>query len=94
MVAALARVCPSVTDRIVARRVRTPTDLAADLSLSGGHVHHGEHAFDQLLCMRPSVDCAQYTTPIAGLYLCGSGVHPGGGITCAPGALSRRQYCR
>jgi phytoene dehydrogenase-like protein len=86
----LARHCPKVTERIVARQVLSPADLASRYRLSGGHLHHGEHAIDQLLFMRPTVDCARYRTPIAGLWLGGSGSHPGGGITCAPGALCAR----
>jgi len=68
----------------------TPADLEETFSLSGGHLLHGEPAPDQLLFMRPTVDLSQYTTPIAGLYLCGSGSHPGGGITGVPGALASR----
>jgi phytoene dehydrogenase-like protein len=86
----LARHCPKLKERIVAREVLTPVDLEERYGLTGGHIHHGEHAFDQLLFMRPSVDCAKYATPVPGLFLGGSGNHPGGGITCAPGALAAR----
>jgi phytoene dehydrogenase-like protein len=86
----LARHCPTVPERIVARDVLSPADLASRYRLTGGHLHHGEHAIDQLLFMRPTVDCARYATPITGLYLGGSGSHPGGGVTCAPGALAAR----
>jgi len=70
--------------------VLTPADLERRYRLTGGHIHHGEHALDQLLFMRPTVDCAEYTTPVRGLFLGGSGSHPGGGVTCAPGALAAR----
>lgn len=90
----LARYCPTVKDRIVAREVLTPADLEQRYRLTNGHIHHGEHATDQLLFMRPSVDCADYTTPIPGLFLCGSGSHPGGGVTCAPGALAAKAILR
>jgi phytoene dehydrogenase-like protein len=86
----LARYCPTVRERIVTRDLLTPADLAERYRLTGGHIHHGEHALDQLLFMRPSVDCAKYQTPIAGLFLGGSGSHPGGGLSCAPGALAAR----
>lgn len=87
VVGCLAEAAPGVDSRVVAREVLTPVDLAADYGLSGGNIHHGEHALDQLLCMRPAPCCAHYGTPIPGLYLCGSGSHPGGGITGVPGAL-------
>jgi phytoene dehydrogenase-like protein len=84
----LERYAPGITSQVVARQVLTPNDLEAAHGLSGGHLYHGEHAMDQLSVLRPSVDCGHYRTPLGGLYLCGSGSHPGGGITCAPGALA------
>lgn len=66
--------------------VLTPVDLESRYGATHGHIYHGEHALDQLL-VRPSPECARYATPIPGLYLCGSGSHGGGGLTCAPGAL-------
>jgi len=86
----LADHAPGLRDRIVAAEALTPADLEARYGLTGGHVHHGEEALDQLLHLRPDVDCARYATPIGGLFLCGSGSHPGGGVTCAPGALAAR----
>ena len=83
----LARYAPGLTDAIVAREVLTPFDLAERYGLVQGHILHGEHALDQLI-LRPTPECARYHTPIKGLYLCGSGSHPGGGITCGPGALA------
>ena len=85
--ARLATVSPSCGDRIVAHEVLTPADLERDYRLTGGHVHHGEHGLDQMLSMRPVSSCARYATPLPGLFLCGSGSHPGGGITGAPGML-------
>lgn len=79
---------PGLTDRIVAAELVTPVDLEARYHVSGGHLYHGEHALDQLLFMRPTIQCSQYTTPIHGLHPCGSGSHPGGGLTLAPGALA------
>jgi phytoene dehydrogenase-like protein len=88
VVEALERVAPGTKERIVAREVLSPADIEARYGLTGGHVHHGEHALDQLLFMRPAPALAHYRTPIEGLYLGGSGSHPGGGVTCRPGALA------
>jgi phytoene dehydrogenase-like protein len=71
----------------VAREVLSPVDLEKRYGLVQGHILHGEHALDQLI-LRPTQDCTRYHTPIKGLYLCGGGSHPGGGITCGPGALA------
>jgi phytoene dehydrogenase-like protein len=90
----LERACPGLKSMLLADRLKTPKDLAEDYGLSGGHLFHGEHAPDQLLFMRPNTACAEYTTPIDGLYLCGSGSHPGGGVTGAPGALSARRLLK
>jgi phytoene dehydrogenase-like protein len=89
-VASLARYAPDVTSSIVHRVVRTPADLAEEHGLTNGHVHHGEHALDQMI-VRPFPGCARYRTPIDGLVLCGSGSHPGGGITGGPGLLAARE---
>ncbi|MGD9089318.1 MAG: NAD(P)/FAD-dependent oxidoreductase [Desulfobacterales bacterium] len=78
---------PGLTDAIVARQVLSPVDLEQRYGLVQGHILHGEHALDQLI-LRPTPECARFHTPIKGLYLCGSGSHPGGGITCGPGALA------
>ena len=87
VVTALAQYAPGVRDAIVAREVLSPVDLEKRYGLVQGHLLHGEHALDQML-LRPSPECARYQTPIKGLYLCGSGSHPGGGITCGPGVLA------
>jgi phytoene dehydrogenase-like protein len=72
---------------VVARQVLVPVDLEEKYGLHGGHLHHGEHSLDQLL-VRPTPECVHYETPLKGLWLCGSGSHPGGGLTCAPGELA------
>lgn len=86
----LARHAPNVRDLVVAHRIETPDVLAERLALDGGHLHHAELALDQALFLRPTASCARYATPLEGLWLCGSGSHPGGGLTCAPGALAAR----
>jgi phytoene dehydrogenase-like protein len=83
----LSEYAPSLRNVVEAVNVLTPADIEERYGITGGHVYHGEHALDQLL-IRPTPECAQYATPIKGLYLCGSGSHPGGGITCAPGFMS------
>jgi phytoene dehydrogenase-like protein len=90
--AAVQRLSAHVGDlepRIHAELLSTPADLEREFGLPGGQIHHGEHALDQLL-VRPAPECARYATPIEGLFLCGGGSHPGGGISCAPGALGAR----
>lgn len=88
VVSALARHCPDVEASVVARQVLTPEDLHHRFRLTGGHVFHGEHAADQLLFLRPNLACSDHVTPIAGLFLCGAGTHPGGGVTGAPAMLA------
>ena len=73
------------------RQVLTPVDLEETYGVTGGHILHGEAALDQLFTMRPLLDWAQYRTPVRGLYLCGSGTHPGGGVTGAPGFNASRE---
>ncbi|HEX2443627.1 MAG TPA: hypothetical protein VHJ77_06745, partial [Vicinamibacterales bacterium] len=76
----LAHYAPDIERRAVHRQILTPLDLERDLGLSGGHIHHGELALDQLFTMRPMLGWARYATPIRSLFLCGAGTHPGGGI--------------
>ena len=85
---------PNLPELIVARQVITPLDLERTYGLSGGHIHHGEQSLDQFFIFRPVIGWAQYRTPIANLYLCGSGTHPGGGITGASGANASREIIK
>ncbi len=85
----LARFAPKIESGIVAQEILTPVDIERRYGVAGGHLYHADHALDQLFA-RPIPECAQYATPIAGLYLCGSGCWPGGGLTCAPGANAAR----
>jgi phytoene dehydrogenase-like protein len=86
VVETLGRYAPGIAERIVAGRVLAPVDVARRYGVTGGHIHHVEHALDQMI-VRPVPECERHATPIPGLYLGGSGTHPGGGLTCAPGAL-------
>ncbi len=85
----LERYLPDLRSAVVDSEVLSPADLESEFNLPGGHLLHGEPGLDQLL-VRPTPECARYRTPFDGLYLCGSGSHPGGGITCAPGALAAK----
>jgi phytoene dehydrogenase-like protein len=82
---------PGLAGRIVARHVTTPADLEREFGLSGGHPMHGELALDQVFAWRPLLGHARYRIAgIRGLYLCGAGAHPGGGITGGPGRNAAR----
>jgi phytoene dehydrogenase-like protein len=70
---------------VLGRQVLTPLDLEETYGLTGGHPSHGEPALDQLFVTRPLLGWARYRSPIAGLYLCSAGTHPGGGVTGGPG---------
>ncbi len=85
---------PDIRETILARQVLTPVDLEETYGLTGGHIFHGEHALDQLFAFRPLLGWGQYRTPIKHLYLCGSGTHPGGGLTGASGANASREILR
>ena len=82
---------PGIAESIVARHVVTPADLEREYGLSGGHPMHGEHALDQVFAWRPLLGHARYRLAgIRGLYLCGAGAHPGGGVTGGPGKNAAR----
>jgi len=87
----LERYAPGFGRQVVARQVVTPLDLERDYGLSGGHPFHGEPGLDQWFLWRPLFGHARYRMPLEGLYLAGSGAHPGGGITGAPGANAARE---
>ncbi len=90
----IAEYAPNVPASIIARRVFTPLDLERTFGITEGNIFHGELSLDQLFFMRPLPDCSQYRTPIEGLYLCGAGTHPGGGVTGAPGYNASHQVLR
>ena len=90
----LTRYAPSIKNLIVGRQVITPLDLERTYGLNGGHLMHGEQSLDQFFTFRPLIGWAQYRTPIAGLYLCGAGTHPGGGVTGGPGVNAAREIIK
>jgi phytoene dehydrogenase-like protein len=90
----LSKFAPGLKDLIIAGQVLTPLDLEETYGLSGGHIHHGEQSLDQFFTFRPLIGFAQYRTPLKGLYLCGAGTHPGGGITGLPGANAAREIAK
>ena len=90
-IAALETVAPGIGKLVTARQVLTPLDLERDYVLTGGHPLHGEPGLDQFFAWRPLLGLARYRMPVRGLYLCGSGAHPGGGVTGGPGAGAARE---
>ena len=90
----LSEYAPDLEGLILARQVITPEDLEREYGLAGGHPLHGEMSLDQFYAFRPVIGWAQYRTPLGGLYLCGAGTHPGGGVTGAPGANAAREILK
>jgi phytoene dehydrogenase-like protein len=90
----ISEFAPNVPSAILARQVITPLDLERTYGLTEGNIFHGDLNLEQLFFMRPVSGWAQYRTPIDGLYLCGAGAHPGGGVTGAPGHNAAKQVLR
>src|SRR5439155_1399128 len=85
---------PGLERLILHRQILTPVDLEERFGLTEGHIYHGEMTLDQSLVLRPVPGWSRYRTPVEGLYLCGSGSHPGGGITGAPGYNAAREILK
>lgn len=85
VVAAVETHAPGFAKSIVGRQIHSPLDLERRFGLTGGDIFHGKMSLDQLFSARPMIGAADYRMPLKGLYLCGSGAHPGGGVTGAPG---------
>jgi phytoene dehydrogenase-like protein len=90
----IAQYAPNLPGLVVDGQIITPKDLEETYGLTGGHIFHGELALDQFFTMRPLLDWARYRTPIANLYLCGSGTHPGDGLTGGSGANAAREIIK
>ncbi len=94
MISTLARYMPDIEQRITASELLTPADIESEFHISGGHWHHAELTLDQFLFVRPVNGAAQYRLPIDGVYLCGAGAHPGGGVSGAAGRNAARAILR
>ena len=90
IIATLAKYMPDIEQRITASELLTPADIEAEFHITGGHWHHAELTLDQFLFVRPVNGAAQYRLPIDGVYLCGAGAHPGGGVSGAAGRNAAR----
>jgi phytoene dehydrogenase-like protein len=87
----LESVAPGIGRLVVHRQVHSPADIERDLGMTSGHPFHGEPSLDQWFAWRPMLGYARYRMPVEGLYLCGSGAHPGGGVTGVPGRNAARE---
>jgi len=87
----LERHAPGLRGCIVAAELLSPADMETEFRISGGHWHHGDLAFDQFMMVRPVPGAAQYRTPMSGLFLCGAGCHPGGGVMGVAGRNAARE---
>lgn len=94
VVKTLARYTPNLPELILTHQIITPQDLEDTYGLTGGQIFHGDLALDQFFTMRPLLDWARYRTPIENLYLCGSGTHPGAGLTGGSGANAAREILK
>ena len=94
MIETVNRVAPNFTASVVGRRALTPLDLEREFGLTGGDIFHGALALDQLFSARPVLGHGNYRAPVRGLYLCGAGAHPGGGVTGAPGHNAAREILK
>ena len=90
----VTRFAPNFKRSVIARQVLTPLDLERTFGLTDGDIFHGRLSLEQLFASRPMLGYANYKTPLKGLYLCGSGAHPGGGVTGAPGHNAARAILR
>ena len=94
MIATVDKHAPGFAKSVVARQVLSPLDLERTFGLVGGDIMHGRLSLDQLFSARPVLGAGDYRTPIRGLYQCGAGTHPGGGVTGAPGHNAAREVIR
>jgi phytoene dehydrogenase-like protein len=90
----VTRFAPNFRASILGMQILSPLDLERVFGLTGGDIFHGRLSLDQMFSARPALGYADYRTPIDGLYLCGSGAHPGGGVTGAPGHNAAREILR
>ena len=91
---ALESVAPGLRGSVLKAELLTPVDIEQEHGIDGGHWHHGELAFDQFFMVRPVPGAAQHRTPLPGLYLCGAGCHPGGGVMGTAGRNAAHQLMK
>jgi phytoene dehydrogenase-like protein len=89
-ISTIERYAPDLSKHIIASELLTPADIEREFHITGGHWHHAELTLDQFLFVRPVCGAAQYRMPVDGLYLCGAGTHPGGGVSGAAGRNAAR----
>jgi len=94
MIDTVDAMAPGFRASVVGRRALTPLDLEREFGLSGGDIFHGALGLDQLFATRPTLGAANYRMPVKGLYLCGAGAHPGGGVTGIPGRNAAREILK
>jgi phytoene dehydrogenase-like protein len=94
VIAEIARYAPNLPGAVLHRHVYTPEDLEREFGLPGGNIYHGAMTPDQLFAFRPAAGYADYRTPVRGVYMCGSGTHPGGGVWGAAGWNAAHQVLR
>ncbi len=94
MIATVNKFAPNFASSVIARQIHSPLDLERKFGLIGGDIFHGALSLDQLFSARPVLGYGNYRTPIKGLYQCGSGTHPGGGVTGIPGHNAAREILR
>jgi phytoene dehydrogenase-like protein len=94
VVETLAQYAPNLPELILTHQIITPLDLQEKYGLTAGQIFHGELALDQFFTMRPLLDWARYRTPIENLFLCGSGTHPGVGLTGGSGANAAKEIAK
>ncbi len=82
---------PNFKSSVLGRQIMSPLDLERTFGLIGGDIFHGALSLDQLFSARPMLGYGDYRGPLKGLYMCGSGTHPGGGVTGAPGHNAARE---
>jgi phytoene dehydrogenase-like protein len=94
MLDTIGRYAPNFRASVIARRALSPLDLEREFGLIGGDIFHGQLTLDQLFSARPVLGHANYRGPLKGLYMCGAGTHPGGGVTGIPGHNAAREILR
>ena len=94
MIDTVTKFAPNFRDSVIARQIHSPLDLERKFGLIGGDIFHGALSLDQLFSARPILGFGDYRTPIAGLYQCGAGTHPGGGVTGIPGHNAAREILK